>query len=562
VAGTAEPGSTFYYGPYSGSFSVQAQAADRLAGLDAITFPDTTSSGHTYAGLAGASSATRTWAYDFIAASSFEGTIPVTATDRATNEGPASFTLVRDGAPPAVAVTATVQAEDIRVTWAASDTGSDLNTCSLEVDTGDGSPEELSTSCEGSRIYTEAEPGQTCIFHLTAADNVGNQASAEATSGLPRVTKYYHHGGKRVAMRSGGQVYYLHGDHLDSTSLTTDAEGEIVARQLYHPYGSVRYSEGTLPTDFGFTGQRQDGTGLVFMHARYYHAGLARFTQADTIVPQPGNPQDLNRFAYTRNNPLAYVDPSGHTGIPPGQRPPSEAECWNNPSIPGCGAYGFDFRVPAGRYYYSEDYGWFDKDHIGTGDPVGIIRDVRRRISEGGGMVTVKGGVGRKIGPVAIQGTYIRNYQIPGEATMDDAIGIALGIYMDWSIAFEAWEGSTMVLGVPVGMNTAFAIEDLPSHYAGFWAAATELSTGVFFARLGGVEGTDEEPPRATDRLTGNIPEIKNYEFTPKVQDETGHWHNVPWPNSLTITPIGSESGLWTFQSAECKGNVCSMTSW
>jgi hypothetical protein len=53
------------------------------------------------------------------------------------------------------------------------------------------------------------------------------------------------------------------------------------------------------------------------MHARYYHAGLARFTQADTIVPEPGNPQDLNRFAYTRNNPVLYVDPSGHRAGPP-----------------------------------------------------------------------------------------------------------------------------------------------------------------------------------------------------------------------------------------------------
>jgi hypothetical protein len=190
VKGTTEPGSALYYGPYSGSFSVQAQAEDTTAGLDAITFPDTTSTGHTYT-LDGASSVTRTWTYDFTAASSFEGTIPVTATDRATNEGMASFTLVRDATPPAVAVTATMQAEDIRVTWSAADTGSGLGACRLEVEKSDGSSEELSTSCEGSRTYTEAEPGQTCIFHLTAADNVGNQASAEATSGLPRVTKYY-----------------------------------------------------------------------------------------------------------------------------------------------------------------------------------------------------------------------------------------------------------------------------------------------------------------------------------------------------------------------------------
>ena len=30
------------------------------------------------------------------------------------------------------------------------------------------------------------------------------------------------------------------------------------------------------------------------------------------MVPEPGNPQDLNRYAYVRNNPLRYTDPSGH----------------------------------------------------------------------------------------------------------------------------------------------------------------------------------------------------------------------------------------------------------
>ncbi|HOV48078.1 MAG TPA: RHS repeat-associated core domain-containing protein [Anaerolineae bacterium] len=39
---------------------------------------------------------------------------------------------------------------------------------------------------------------------------------------------------------------------------------------------------------------------------------LGRFLQADTLVPNPGNPQSLNRYAYTLNNPLRYTDPSGH----------------------------------------------------------------------------------------------------------------------------------------------------------------------------------------------------------------------------------------------------------
>ncbi len=105
-------------------------------------------------------------------------------------------------------------------------------------------------------------------------------------------------------MRADGVVYYLHGDHLGSTSLTTDENGGVTARQLYFPYGEVRWGEGTLATDFGFTGQRSvAGTGLVFMHARFYDPLLGRFVSADTIVPDPGDPQSFNRYSYVLNNP-------------------------------------------------------------------------------------------------------------------------------------------------------------------------------------------------------------------------------------------------------------------
>jgi hypothetical protein len=50
----------------------------------------------------------------------------------------------------------------------------------------------------------------------------------------------------------------------------------------------------------------------MYYRARYYDPAIGRFISADTIVPNPENPQDLNRYAYVRNNPLKYTDPSGH----------------------------------------------------------------------------------------------------------------------------------------------------------------------------------------------------------------------------------------------------------
>lgn len=109
------------------------------------------------------------------------------------------------------------------------------------------------------------------------------------------------------------RVDYLHGDHLGSVSLTTDAQGVKIAETRYKAWGEVRYSWGAAPTDLGFTGQRADATGLMFYQARYYSPVLGRFISPDTIVPDPGNPQDLNRYLYTNNNPVKYIDPSGHS---------------------------------------------------------------------------------------------------------------------------------------------------------------------------------------------------------------------------------------------------------
>ncbi len=53
-------------------------------------------------------------------------------------------------------------------------------------------------------------------------------------------------------------------------------------------------------------------TGLYNYNARLYNPSLGRFISADTIVPDPSNPQALNRYSYVINNPIMYTDPSGH----------------------------------------------------------------------------------------------------------------------------------------------------------------------------------------------------------------------------------------------------------
>ncbi|MGQ9585168.1 MAG: RHS repeat-associated core domain-containing protein [Anaerolineae bacterium] len=128
-------------------------------------------------------------------------------------------------------------------------------------------------------------------------------------------TKYYYHGGRLVASRKNNTLYYLHLDHLGSTMLTTDGGQDVVAEQRFYPWGeATRYTSGTQKTEFNFTGQRLDGsTDLLYYGARYYDPVLRRWVQPDTVVPDPGNPQALNRYAYVLNNPLRYTHPTGVT---------------------------------------------------------------------------------------------------------------------------------------------------------------------------------------------------------------------------------------------------------
>ena len=126
---------------------------------------------------------------------------------------------------------------------------------------------------------------------------------------------YYYQGSQRVAMREGGELYFLLGDHLGSTSGSYRVSDGQTVTQTYHAWGDIRSGpDNALPTDYAFTGQRMQGeTGLYQMGARWYDALTGRWLSADTIVPGAGNPQSLNRYTYVNNNPMSYTDPDGHT---------------------------------------------------------------------------------------------------------------------------------------------------------------------------------------------------------------------------------------------------------
>ena len=129
-------------------------------------------------------------------------------------------------------------------------------------------------------------------------------------------TKFIFAGNLRVAKITGTDINYFHKDHLGSSSVISDNNGSAIETADYMPFGSLRDHAGSTASNYKFSDQEQDSeVGLYNFNARLYDPAIGIFISPDTIIPDPYDPQTLNRYAYCRNNPLSYVDPDGHFGI-------------------------------------------------------------------------------------------------------------------------------------------------------------------------------------------------------------------------------------------------------
>jgi RHS repeat-associated protein len=155
-----------------------------------------------------------------------------------------------------------------------------------------------------------------------------NYTEMMISGGTTTTTKYYSIDGQRVALRTGGILSYLLVDALGSNTIALDSTGNTQAVQLFAPYGTARYSQGTMPTTYNFTSQRLDSqTGLLYYGFRYYDPLSGRFTRADTVET---NAAGRDPYAYVKGNPETKIDPSGHSGGPVGHVDPYDAlvEIW------------------------------------------------------------------------------------------------------------------------------------------------------------------------------------------------------------------------------------------
>lgn len=165
---------------------------------------------------------------------------------------------------------------------------------------------------DGKRVKKETS-SETTVFVYDAG---GKMVAEYSTNVLPSVD---------------AKVQYQTSDNLGTPRINTDANGGVISRTDYMPFGEEiialggrTSTDGYVADDVrqGFTGYINDEeTGLDFAKARMYSKSLGRFSGTDPMAIKGAfliNPQNLNRYAYTRNSPLVYVDSNGQCAVPAG----------------------------------------------------------------------------------------------------------------------------------------------------------------------------------------------------------------------------------------------------
>ncbi|WP_322905760.1 RHS repeat-associated core domain-containing protein, partial [Paenibacillus campi] len=141
-----------------------------------------------------------------------------------------------------------------------------------------------------------------------AGQVIGDQRSDGTQSSYVR--------GDRVLMKRdqthGKDYYYLYNGHGDVVQMV-GTDGSVVNSYQYDEWGNVTQQNETVANELKYAGETYDAeTGLYYLKARYYDPNVGRFLNEDTVEGQIDNPLSMNVYTYVYNNPLIYVDRTGH----------------------------------------------------------------------------------------------------------------------------------------------------------------------------------------------------------------------------------------------------------
>ncbi|WP_028594343.1 RHS repeat-associated core domain-containing protein [Paenibacillus assamensis] len=184
--------------------------------------------------------------------------------------------------------------------------------------TGDHTPVTYSYTGEGL-LYERVENNVKNRYYYDANKLLLAEAvvGADGRAKIKYVYLYDLNGkliGRQDAATSQLQYYQLNG-HGDVVAIVDEA-GKKLNEYRYDIWGLPLEEKETVPNILKYSGEYWDKTtGLQYLRARWYDPSMGRFISEDTYEGELTSPTSLNLYTYVENNPLIYVDPSGHKGI-------------------------------------------------------------------------------------------------------------------------------------------------------------------------------------------------------------------------------------------------------
>ncbi|GGV11357.1 hypothetical protein GCM10010293_01520 [Streptomyces griseoflavus] len=215
-----------------------------------------------------------------------------------------------------------------------------------------GSPKvtEYVYDADGNRLI-DRTPTETTLYVG------GTEITVAKGSTTPRGTRYIDLGGGHTAVQGDdGKVSFTTADHHGTALLAIDAVTQKLTQRRTLPFGGIRGGEpANWPGTKGFVGGTQDtSTGLTRLGAREYDPSTGRFLSVDPVMDLT-DPQQINGYTYSNNNPLTFSDPSGLYCDGCSVNNPDSVWAPSKGNGPGCTTYACYGK--GGKYMYSTSGG-------------------------------------------------------------------------------------------------------------------------------------------------------------------------------------------------------------
>jgi RHS repeat-associated protein len=122
----------------------------------------------------------------------------------------------------------------------------------------------------------------------------------------------YAYGYDLITQTQANQTNYYLVDGLGSTRLLTDTQGQVLNSYGYEAFGQTVSQSGSATNKYQYAGEQFDATlDDYYLRQRFYDTSSGRFGRMDTYGGKLREPSTLNKYLYTANNPITWIDPSG-----------------------------------------------------------------------------------------------------------------------------------------------------------------------------------------------------------------------------------------------------------